>query len=528
MSHPILDKIRTADTLPSLPAVAVQVLQLIHSDNVSTAKIAHVIQHDPALTSKILKVANSSLFGMSRQISSLQQAVVVLGLRTIKVMALTFSLVETIHDDDPGALDYREYWRRSLTIAVAARLLGAHVSECQPDEVFVTALLSDIGILAAFHADRQAYRQVLIDCKTTGIPIHLAEQRHFGVSHEQFSCLLLDTWGLPKQMVEAIGHHHHEPEQLIQFSQKNGNNLPRLLGAAVLISEMFCSPTGANQLPQVKLNVPLLVPISENNLNTLLDAIHKQVQETAATWSIDIGNARSYKDVQAEAVVQLAKLSMSAELERSQLATRGEELHTENVNLARKAATDGLTGIANRIALDEYLDELCKTIAPQQRTIGAMILDIDRFKKLNDTFGHQVGDAALRLFGQYLYSIVDDRKFAARYGGEEFVIVVTDTSAAEIRKFAEEVRLQIQQIRIPCNDRQIAMTVSVGATVVTSKCPVVTPQTLIGRADKALYQAKEGGRNRMVFIDIAPAPANAGKPAPAAKPAISPVHAKTY
>jgi len=219
MSHPILNKIRSADSLPSLPAVAVQVLQLIHSDNVSTAKIAHVIEHDPALTSKILKVANSSLFGMTRQISSVQQAVVVLGLRTIKVMALTFSLVETINDNDPGTLDYREYWRRSLTIAVAARLLGAHVPSCQPDELFVTALLSDIGILAAFHADRQAYRQVLTDTNAAGVPIHMIEQRHFGTTHEQFSCMLLDSWGLPNQMVEAIGHHHNDPEQLIQLSR---------------------------------------------------------------------------------------------------------------------------------------------------------------------------------------------------------------------------------------------------------------------------------------------------------------------
>lgn len=501
MSHSILDKMRSAENLPSLPAVAVQVLQLIHSDNVSTAQIADVIQHDPALTSKILKVANSSLFGMPRQISSLQQAVVVLGLRTIKVMALTFSLVEAMQGSEPGAFDYREYWRRSLTVSVAARLLAKHVPSCQSDEVFVTALLSDIGMLAAFHADRQTYRKVLADSTTAQAPIHLIELRHFGVTHEQFSGLLLDNWGLPKQMVEAIAVHHHEPEQLIRLSAERGTCLPSLLGAAVLIGEMFCSPTGAGQLPLVKANVPRLVNISKTELDTLLGAIQKQVQDTASTWSIDIGTARSFKDIQAEAVVQLARLTMSAELERAQLAAREEQLHTENATLAVKALTDGLTGIANRIALEEHLDSVCNTIVSQQRAIGAMILDIDRFKRLNDTFGHQIGDAALRAVGQYLGTLHNDRTFPARYGGEEFVIVIQDADSPEMRKFAEEVRLQIQQIRIPCKDRQIALTVSIGATLMTPRCPEIGPGALIGRADKALYQAKEGGRNRVIFAD---------------------------
>jgi two-component system, cell cycle response regulator len=503
MTNSILELICQADSLPSLPAVAVQVLQLTRSDDVSVAEIARVIENDPALTSKILKVANSSLFGMPRQICSLQQAMVVLGLRTIKVMALTFSLVEALQSE-PGGFDHPEYWRRSLTAAVAARLLTQHVPSCQADELFVAALLSDIGILAAYHVDRQTYRQVLADCAAAGVPIHLIEQRHYGMTHEKFSSQLLDTWGLPENMVQAVAHHHAEPDRLLDLCKQRGSDLPRLLGAAMLIADMFCSPTGASQLSLVKTHVPRLVPVSDDCLNAMLDEIHKQVQETASTWDIDIGATRSYKDVQAEAVVQLAKLTMSAELERAQLAAREQELHTQNADLARKAATDGLTGVANRIALEEHLDALCKSALRQPTAVGVMILDLDRFKRLNDSFGHQVGDAALRLVGEYLRTLADDRRFVARYGGEEFVIVIAKASANEMRKSAEEVRLRIQQIRIPCKERQIAVTVSIGATLSTTPTPEMTPASLISRADKYLYQAKESGRNRVVFIEDKP------------------------
>ena len=111
MTSPILEKIRSADNLPSLPAVAVQVLKMARADDVSLADVARVIQQDPAITFKVLKVVNSSLFGVPRKVSSVQQAVVVLGLRTVKVMVLSFSLVDTFKDRQTGDFDYATYWR---------------------------------------------------------------------------------------------------------------------------------------------------------------------------------------------------------------------------------------------------------------------------------------------------------------------------------------------------------------------------------------------------------------------------------
>ncbi|MBI4579425.1 MAG: GGDEF domain-containing protein [Planctomycetes bacterium] len=508
MSSSILDKIRLAENLPSLPTVAVQVLQLTHGDGASVAEIARVIEHDPALTSKILKVANSSLFGMPRQISSLQQAVVILGLRTVKVMALTFSLVEASQGKEPGGFDYQMYWRHSLTCTVAARLLAQHLPGCQADELFVAALLCDIGTLAAFHANKDAYREVLAESQTAAVPVHVVEHQHFGATHETFSSLLLDTWGLPERMVKAIAVHHREPDELLKITQASGNTLVPILGAAVLIADLFCSAGGASQLPIVRAHVPKLVPITDQQLQDLLSVLQQEVEEMAATWSIDIGAARSYKEIQAEAVVQLAKLTMAAELERAQLAVREKELHHENQNLAQKATTDGLTGIANRIAFEEHLARSCGERNGPESPVGLLLLDIDRFKRLNDTFGHQTGDSALRLVGQHLKGLNGERRLAARYGGEEFAVVVTDASADELRRLAESIRLGIQQLRIPFQQRQLSVTVSIGVALLGAHAADATPADLIARADKCLYEAKETGRNRAIFHE----PPTAGPP----------------
>lgn len=497
MSDSMLDKIRSADNLPSLPTVAIQVLQLTGSETVTVADIASVIENDPALTSKLLKVANSSLFGMPRRICSVQQAMVILGLRTVKVMALTFSLLEGVRHSRASRFDYRTFWRRSLTSGVAARVLAQHGQAIQPDEAFVTALLSDIGLLAGFIVDANAYAAVLAECEATGEPLHIIEQKHFGVTHELFSSHLLDTWGLPERLVSTVGRHHREVSEIIA-GEGRPDYLVRTVSAAVKISDVFCSPGGAARAAVVRDQIGRLLNISDSDLHEILRVLHHKVEEAAVIWSIDIGSVRSYKDLQEDAMAQMAKLTVAAELERAQLAVREQELNTRNLSLARKATTDGLTGLRNRIALEEHLQEIRRGHGPDARPCGMLLLDIDRFKKLNDTFGHQAGDAALRRVGQYLLSLDNERCFTARYGGEEFAVVVIDTTMDELSQLAEKIRLDLQQIRMAYQGRQIGVTASVGVAITHRSMDPPISETLIAEADKCLYQAKQTGRNRVV------------------------------
>lgn len=496
MPSGMLEKIRACDNLPSLPVVAVEVLKLVRSEDASAAEIARVIEHDPALASKLLKVANSAMFGMPRQICSVQQAMVVLGTRTVKVMALTFSLAEAVQGNERADFDYQTFWRRSLTSAVAGRLLAKQTRQAHPDEVFVMALLSDIGMLAAFHADPEAYRAVLAECEAGLQPIHVVEYKHFGATHSAFSSHLLDTWGLPEVMIAAIARHHQDPPEMLATGVPV-DAATRCVAAAAMIGDLFCSPGGAGELPRISAQIPPLLGISDADLQQTLHVLQKQVQEAASVWAIDIGKARSYKDIQAEAVVQMAKLTMAAELERAQLAVREQELHSQNRTLARKAATDGLTGIANRVALEEHLAEACSTLIPEGRSVGMLLMDLDRFKKLNDTFGHQAGDNALRLMGDCLRGLDDERCLTARYGGEEFALVLLDATQDELRDLAEEIRLRVQRMRIPVKEREIGITVSIGVGLIHRSCGEATPAGLIARADRCLYQAKETGRNRV-------------------------------
>jgi diguanylate cyclase (GGDEF)-like protein len=205
---------------------------------------------------------------------------------------------------------------------------------------------------------------------------------------------------------------------------------------------------------------------------------------------------------------------MAAELERAQSAQREqaarqevEELNHRNRELAERVATDGLTGVGNRAALEERLAVECANARENRTGLGLLMLDLDRFKRLNDTFGHQIGDEALQLVGACLNKLASDRRFPARYGGEEFVLVVSGCGPYEFRRLAESLRADIQAISIPFGQKRIAITASIGAAYLEFSDPDLNPKGLIRRADECLYEAKHTGRNRVVHNTAGPAPA---------------------
>ncbi len=501
----IIERIASAENLPSLPSVAVEVLRLMQQE-VSAAQIAAVIQHDPALTLRLLRLVNSSLFGRPRKTSSLQQAVVVLGMRTVKVMVLGFSLVDSMRENRAaGTFDYTGYWRRSLTTAVASRLLAEQTRNGIAEEAFVAGLLCDIGMLAAYHCARDLYEPVLERQACTGEALQTCEFAVLGASHETITAELLTLWGLPQTLCCATRTHH---AALRDICCRENCELcfVRVIRAATHISELFCNQDPAGGLEALRQDLVNYLPIADVALQEVLQALDRHVRETASLFSVNVGQTRRYQDIQAEAMTQLTRLSLSAELERAEIAQREqaarrqvEELHDENTRLSRQATTDALTGIANRAMFQERLEQECARASGGRDCLGLLLLDADRFKQLNDTFGHQTGDEVLRQIGECLRSTCGSDALPARYGGEEFAVILPDTTEWRLRQFAEQLRLAIQRLRIPAKKTNLTITISIGGVQMRQAGPNAGPARLVELADRALYAAKAGGRNRVVM-----------------------------
>jgi diguanylate cyclase (GGDEF)-like protein len=158
--------------------------------------------------------------------------------------------------------------------------------------------------------------------------------------------------------------------------------------------------------------------------------------------------------------------------------------------------TDGLTGLWRRSALDEKIREEIRRASAFKTPMGFMIADIDHFKRLNDTYGHQFGDAVLRRVAQLLKAGVYETDFVGRYGGEEFGIVLPRADSAGLLRKAETMRARIEGEVFSQGLEKVRLTVSIG--IAHFPRDGRTPEELVAAADKALYAAKEGGRNRIV------------------------------
>ena len=162
------------------------------------------------------------------------------------------------------------------------------------------------------------------------------------------------------------------------------------------------------------------------------------------------------------------------------------------------AVTDQLTGLYNRRYMASHIGTLISNAAESGRELSLLILDIDYFKSINDTHGHDVGDQILREFAKRIVSNVRSVDLACRYGGEEFVVIMPDTDLSFAYMVAERVRQQVasQPFAIDRAPGEVHVTISVGVT--TSEGKGDTPEALLRRADQALYRAKRDGRNRVV------------------------------
>lgn len=192
------------------------------------------------------------------------------------------------------------------------------------------------------------------------------------------------------------------------------------------------------------------------------------------------------------------KLEVSVKERTGELHHANEMLKAANIKLEQISIIDGLTSIENRRAFDIAYNRAWKLSLREGMPLALIMIDIDRFKIFNDTYGHLAGDQALIRIAEVIKGVIKrPGDLAARYGGEEFVVMLTNTTAEGAAVVAEEIRRRVEELGIENEKIKGVITVSLGvASIVPAER--MEPDELIGTADRALYKAKEDGRNKVI------------------------------
>jgi diguanylate cyclase (GGDEF)-like protein len=241
--------------------------------------------------------------------------------------------------------------------------------------------------------------------------------------------------------------------------------------------------------------------------DALLADIGTRTKEVASLFEINIGSSLQYDAILKKANEALVEITLQSQIEATQL-------QAQNKELKQQAITDGLTGLANRARFDQFIADAFTDAVKNTQPLAVLMIDVDKFKKINDTCGHPAGDAVLRVLGKLLKTVARERDLAARYGGEELVLVLPDTSRTKAATIAETIRRAICAKPITHDGKAIPVSASIGVSIFEPGGPFTTSSYLLKAADLALYNAKHSGRNCVRVFALKPTQPAGNAPSP--------------
>ncbi|MGB0767308.1 MAG: HDOD domain-containing protein, partial [Phycisphaeraceae bacterium] len=478
-----LERVLSHGSVPTLPVVAVQLLEMTSNPDVELKEIADLIQSDPGLSSKVLKTVNSSFYGLPKPCPSIERAIVILGLKAIKSLVLGFSMVNLTRDMDEG-IDLDAFWKHTIIAAVGARQVAQVAGAGEPDEVFAAALMQDIGVLAMLASYTDGYGALIVESEKEHRALHAIERDRLPIDHVEVGAALAEKWRMPAPIVAGIRHHHDTTPPADDFQMQN---------RCIVIGELIATAMSTEHVVQCFAELYSTANAwfgqGEDDIETLIDKVHQASRQVAKLLEQQIGDLPSPQELLNRA---------SERLFEEQLQTQREAEQAQH-----DAMTDGLTGVPNRAHFDKALIQLWGDAVVGQQPIAVLFSDADKFKFVNDTYGHPCGDAVLVELAKRVSDTVGDRGTVARYGGEEFVVVLPGMNATQAAEVGEAIRRRVADTPFELDgvpgapDEPLPRTVSVGVAAWASGEGDLTAEQLVQRADKAVYTAKESGRNNV-------------------------------
>jgi putative nucleotidyltransferase with HDIG domain len=275
--------VQSVEEVPALPDTALKVLKMTEDPTVSARDIGNAIAIDVALTSKVLRIANSAYYGMPRSVSTVQEAIVILGMQVLRNVALAAASYDLLRKEYAGyGIGAGELWKHSISCAVTAQIIARKTRAVRSEEAFVAGLLHDIGkVILNVHVAPQ-FQAIMALAELDDMPFHLAEKEVLGFDHAEVGARLGEKWNLPSPLCAAISGHH-----LLE----RGEDKPELT-ALIHIANVVCQDsdlTLSYGKPPPPLDPAALqtLEMDEAALEEITAELIEQLQRAQATFELE-------------------------------------------------------------------------------------------------------------------------------------------------------------------------------------------------------------------------------------------------
>ncbi len=406
MDEKLAQRFRFCTTLPSIPAVALKVIELANDPYADMVQICNQLSYDPAICAKIIKVANSPLYKSRRSPENVRQAISMLGTHATIMIALSFSLTSTLMKQSGGKNNSASYfWRRTILSALASRALGERMDYRTPDDLFLAGLLQDIGVLAFDAMMPEEYAHIFATTSNHD-ELLLAERTAFGSGHDEVGYELLKRWHLPDYIVMSCLASHSQPGPVTSESIMTG-----CTAVSGYIADYILSPKDPQALSAAVDAAKRWLDLDNAALTEVIDIIKIGLHPVEELFEVNIIHPAELNGIVAEAK-ELLEMDTFLQMR----------------NLEEISQRDALTGAYNRGFFDNALLREFDLSNRQGLPFTVAMIDIDHFKSINDKYGHQAGDTILVAVVREIFGQIRQDDIFARYGGEEFALILPGTS----------------------------------------------------------------------------------------------------
>jgi HD-like signal output (HDOD) protein len=284
-----------------------EIVRLTEQPRVNVRALKECLQEDPALICKVLRVVNSSLFGLPNRVSDLNQALALLGIKPLKLLVLGFSLPDALFAE-VAARELQWYWTNTLTRAVAARLLSERLWRQPGDEPFIAGLLEDVGILVLLRELGAPYAKFLSGVIDERCDLVALERKTLGFDHVQMSAALFSRWQLPQKLIDAIA----APRQIARLARMPSpeGDLPQISHLAGLLAQLV-GRRRLHVLPELLEAGEAYCALTKPQLTELIENLQPQVDQLAEVLALELTDGREYSQVFVDAHQQMAALTES-------------------------------------------------------------------------------------------------------------------------------------------------------------------------------------------------------------------------
>lgn len=520
----LTELIARADRLYTLPTVAAQVLELCQHPRVDSHALKRCIERDPALTARLLKTVNSSLFGVRQPVTDLNQALSLLGTKAVKMLVLSFNLPDELFAGHELETLSR-YWRHTLIKAVAARELAEQIWQRSGDDAFLAGLLQDIGELVLLQQLGEPYRRFVNHVAEQGGDLLALEAQSLGFDHSVISARLLRKWGLPETLVEAVG----TPFVATNIAVPDANvSLPEILRLAELLARLFTQhqPYALREVLEMGERCQRLNYDQLQNLVAQLDA---KVAELGDAFALYPQGGPTLVDLLAQANAQLSELAfdlyddVSRLAEELQAAVRQSSLsepphkavvrHAEpaasgesvRYDRARPTQRQPVISCLDRKDTDDpgLVGRIAAAIVSgrqQHRPVTLVLFEIDRYSDWVFALGPERAAAGQRLLQAAAMQLSPQGGKCQAIGEARYALLWD----CDRREAAQSGRLLAQAIEQWWEQRQeaAALTVSLGIATLAFPSKNFPPRELLVPAERCLSAAIMSGGNCVKSIEV--------------------------